>query len=111
MNADEMRDKFNELIAEVRFVWLNDREKYDREHEVIDYFEVRLDQIVEEQRKDDRYEERADTEEARMAERDELEANRDKVTWHNHMTRDIKPLGECPGCDFYHSKQMEADSW
>lgn len=21
------------------------------------------------------------------------------VTEHNHMTRDIKPYGECPGCD------------
>lgn len=23
---------------------------------------------------------------------------------HNHMTRDIKPKGECPGCDEYHFK-------
>lgn len=21
---------------------------------------------------------------------------------HNHFTRDIKPQGECPGCDYYH---------
>jgi hypothetical protein len=26
---------------------------------------------------------------------------------HNHMTRDIKPLGECIACDEYHKKVTE----
>lgn len=25
-------------------------------------------------------------------------------TTHNHMTRDIRPQGECPACDIYWSK-------
>lgn len=25
---------------------------------------------------------------------------------HNHITRDIKPLGQCPACDAYHDKQI-----
>jgi len=37
--------------------------------------------------------------------RDEFEQTRDKVTWHNHWTRDIKAEGECIGCDFYHESQ------
>ena len=26
---------------------------------------------------------------------------------HNHVTRDIKPPGQCPGCDEYHRSQQE----
>ena len=26
---------------------------------------------------------------------------------HNHITRDIKPLGECPSCDKYHNRNKE----
>lgn len=26
---------------------------------------------------------------------------------HNHMTRDIKELGQCPACDWYHQQQKE----
>lgn len=25
---------------------------------------------------------------------------------HNHITRDIKPLGQCPGCDEYHDRHI-----
>jgi hypothetical protein len=25
---------------------------------------------------------------------------------HNHITRDIKPLGECPACDLYHNRNI-----
>lgn len=25
---------------------------------------------------------------------------------HNHITRDIKPQGQCPACDEYHGKQV-----
>ena len=25
---------------------------------------------------------------------------------HNHVTRDIKPLGQCPGCDDYHNSKL-----
>ena len=25
---------------------------------------------------------------------------------HNHITRDIKPLGQCPACDDYHDKHI-----
>lgn len=25
---------------------------------------------------------------------------------HNHITRDIKPLGQCPACDRYHDSQI-----
>ncbi len=25
---------------------------------------------------------------------------------HNHVTRDIKPLGQCPACDRYHDKHI-----
>lgn len=28
-----------------------------------------------------------------------------KLTGHNHVTRDIKPLGKCPGCDEYHERE------
>jgi len=28
------------------------------------------------------------------------------VSKHNHITRDIKPLGECPSCDEYHDKHI-----
>lgn len=28
------------------------------------------------------------------------------MTKHNHITRDIKPLGECPSCDEYHDKHI-----
>ena len=30
---------------------------------------------------------------------DEIRNNR-----HNHLTRDIKPLGQCPSCDEYHNR-------
>ena len=26
---------------------------------------------------------------------------------HNHTTRDIKPLGQCPACDEYHNRNQE----
>lgn len=26
---------------------------------------------------------------------------------HNHLTRDIRPKGECPSCDKYHQSRME----
>jgi len=25
---------------------------------------------------------------------------------HNHLTRDIKPLGQCPACDKYHDRHI-----
>jgi predicted amidophosphoribosyltransferase len=28
------------------------------------------------------------------------------VSEHNHVTRDIKPLGKCPACDEYHDRNM-----
>ena len=28
------------------------------------------------------------------------------VIRHNHVTRDIKPLGECPACDAYHTREV-----
>jgi hypothetical protein len=31
------------------------------------------------------------------------------MTEHNHMTRDIKPRGQCPGCDAYHVSEMTPD--
>ena len=35
------------------------------------------------------------------------------MTDHNHITRDIKPLGQCPGCDAYHQAHppQEAVAW
>lgn len=30
----------------------------------------------------------------------------DSVSGHNHMTRDIKPPGQCPACDRYHGVDM-----
>lgn len=41
--------------------------------------------------------------------RDEFEQTRDKPTWHNHWTRDIKAAGECIGCDFYHETQRQKE--
>ena len=29
---------------------------------------------------------------------------------HNHVTRDIKPLGQCPACDDYHDKHIPKKS-
>lgn len=29
-----------------------------------------------------------------------------KVVQHNHITRDIKPLGQCPACDLYHDRHI-----
>jgi hypothetical protein len=29
---------------------------------------------------------------------------------HNHMTRDIKPLGACPACDEYHSRHSMSEA-
>lgn len=26
---------------------------------------------------------------------------------HNHITRDIKPLGKCPACDHYHARELK----
>jgi len=26
---------------------------------------------------------------------------------HDHATRDIKPLGQCPGCDEYHNRNLD----
>lgn len=26
---------------------------------------------------------------------------------HNHITRDVRPRGSCPGCDEYHDAQLE----
>lgn len=28
---------------------------------------------------------------------------------HNHITRDIKPYGQCPACDVYHRKHSKND--
>lgn len=28
------------------------------------------------------------------------------MTQHNHITRDIKPKGECPSCDEYHRNKL-----
>lgn len=41
--------------------------------------------------------------EAAIAERDQLK-KRLAEFMHNHVTRDIKPEGECPSCDHYHLK-------
>lgn len=30
----------------------------------------------------------------------------DEKPQHNHVTRDIKPLGRCPACDLYHDKHI-----
>ena len=30
--------------------------------------------------------------------------NAEKDAPHNHVTRDIKPRGQCPGCDRYHDR-------
>lgn len=32
------------------------------------------------------------------------------MTKHNHVTRDIKPRGECPACDAYHDNPDGADA-
>lgn len=29
-----------------------------------------------------------------------------RIKRHNHITRDIKPLGQCPGCDEYHNRNI-----
>ena len=29
---------------------------------------------------------------------------------HSHVTRDIKPEGECPGCDRHYSAKREAEA-
>lgn len=29
---------------------------------------------------------------------------------HNHLTRDIKPVGQCPACDIYHEKRTPPKS-
>lgn len=31
-----------------------------------------------------------------------IAASGEKYVLHNHITRDIKPYGQCPGCDEYH---------
>lgn len=31
----------------------------------------------------------------------------ENVEGHNHITRDIKPLGQCPACDRYHNRTPE----
>jgi len=32
--------------------------------------------------------------------------NRLQIAKHNHITRDIKPLGKCPACDAYHARRI-----
>lgn len=37
--------------------------------------------------------------------RQAMEAAKERASHHNHMTRDIKPVGECPACDAYHARR------
>lgn len=32
---------------------------------------------------------------------------RERRARHNHLTRDTKPLGQCPECDAYHERKKE----
>lgn len=33
-----------------------------------------------------------------------IKTNKNNFVTHNHVTRDIKPLGQCPSCDLYHNR-------